>query len=142
MKIIAMINKAADGPVLLVMLINLFILMLVMLLCAGCGSMKKTKWAFGPMTYEQEYEIYPRVYIMDTTCLGIDLSYNPEVKLPNLRLGLIRNLWYVNTVRNSSNSYYYSIDVPWLFTLSNNFNVINTPESVRIRELELINGLP
>ena len=38
-----MISKAADGPVLLVMLINIFILMLVMLLFAGCATITDSK---------------------------------------------------------------------------------------------------
>jgi len=100
------------------------ILCLGVLFLSGCGSLKEQEFKAGIFEYKVRHEIYPRVYVMDTTLFGIEATYSPEVKLPHVRAGLIHNLWFVDTSFGTETIYHYMIEVPWLFCTSNTLHVI------------------
>jgi len=104
---------------------SLFILCLgVLFFLSSCGSLKEQEFKAGIFEYKVRHEIYPRVYVMDTTLFGIEATYSPEVKLPHVRAGLIHNLWFVDTSFGTETIYHYMIEVPWLFCTSNTLHVI------------------
>jgi len=72
----------------------------IMILLAGCGSTKMTKFSLGAFKYESEELIENRVYIVNGSVVGIDVTIDESTGTPRGRGGLVTYGKVVDTTGN------------------------------------------
>jgi len=72
----------------------------MLILLAGCGSTKMTKFSLGALKYESEELIENRVYIVNGSVVGIDVTIDENTGSPRGRGGLVTHGKVVDTTGN------------------------------------------